>query len=177
MLLVALFGTPLPTTEPEPEPSEAKVTAEDVLSWMAELPPVEVPHTAEQKKPAHWEKIGNAPELAAVIAKLAPNRDAASLMTVYEVFEGGNQKCAVGDGGKALGPFQLQGVPESVACDAEAAGRVWLRKAKDSWETCKHNLPDEKLALLASGRCDKGHVLARRRAKYARDISAEPASE
>ena len=78
--------------------------------------------------------------------------------------------CAVGDGGKSLGPMQLQQVPASIACDAKAAPRVWLGRAHASVALCVHNAMDEKLAALASGKCDRGRKLTRTRVQEARTL-------
>jgi hypothetical protein len=167
-LFVRLFAGPIGIVEPAADP---KATADDVLAMMAKLPVVEVPKTPEQNRLGHWERIGVARELAAAIAEVAPTRTAASLHVVYAAFEGGNQRCAAGDGGKSLGPYQLQRLPESVACDPLAAARIWQERANYSWKRCTKNPPEERLAQLASGSCDNGRTLTRRRAKIAARIA------
>ena len=120
ILCLAALVLTLPLTlsaAPEPEP---KATAPEVLSWMAKIP------ACESDKPGceragHWDKIGIAPEIAQAIVGAAPTRSAASLMTVYEVWEGGNARCAEGDGGRSLGPFQLQDRGREIACDPASA--------------------------------------------------------
>lgn len=162
------------------EPGSGKPSASDVLAMMARIPVVEVAHTEAQKRPGHWDKIGVAAELARAQAEVAPTRLAAALMAVYAAFEGGNQRCAVGDGGKSLGPYQLQRVPESVACDPMQATLEWRRRADDSWHLCAKR-PDgsvrpaeERLGRVAGGSCDTGLELVRRRARLAEQIAAEP---
>ncbi len=147
-----------------------RASAADVLAMMARLPAVEVPHTDAQRQPGGFERIGVANALARAIADLTPHRQAASLMVVYAAYEGGNLRCAVGDGGASLGPYQLQDVPETIACDPIEASKVWIQKAKYSWRRCDKNPPEERLAHLASGSCDRGRALARRRDAIARRI-------
>jgi hypothetical protein len=76
--------------------------------------------------------------------------------------------CAVGDGGKALGPFQLQNAPESIACDPTQAAKVWLIRAHANARLCKDNPPDVRLASLASGKCDRGWKLTAKRVQESR---------
>jgi hypothetical protein len=169
-LAAHLFAAPMILfAAPEREP---KATSPEVLSWMAEIPACESEKRGCERA-GRWNKIGIAPEIAQAIASVAPTRSAASLMTVYEVWEGGNARCAEGDGGRSLGPFQLQDRAREIACDPMSAARVWLRMAEYSWKTCeKKGLPpDERLAQLASGSCDRAREKVRKRAELARRIA------
>jgi hypothetical protein len=65
--------------------------------------------------------------------------------------------CPAGDGGRALGLFQLQHTPAVVACHSAPAAREWLALAHHSERMC------QSLAALVSGRCDRGTRLARSR--------------
>jgi hypothetical protein len=149
-----------------------QVTSADVLAMMGRLPSTEMGHA-----PYAWDRVGHAQEIAEAIATVAPDRETAATMAVYAVYEGGNRRCAVGDHGKAAGPFQVQGVPRAVACDPVQAARVWLAKARASWADCASLAPDDQLAELASGSCGHGRVLARRRAALARMAVVELGEE
>jgi hypothetical protein len=141
------------------------VSADDVLAMMSRLPVTETSHTL-----GHWERIGNATQIAYAIATVAPDRTTAALMVTYSAFEGGNRKCAVGDGGRSLGPYQLQRVSPAIACDPMKAATEWLARATASVEACSDLPEDERLSAYVSGNCEHGHVLARRRATIAKAI-------
>jgi hypothetical protein len=145
-------------------------STDDVLEYMARLPATE---TGDSQGYIRWDRVGHAREIAEAIATVAPSRIVAAEMTVYAVYEGGNRLCAKGDHGMSRGPFQLWGVPEKIACDPVQAARRWLVIADASRADCAKLEADAQLAELASGSCDRGRVLARRRAKLARDV-AEP---
>lgn len=140
-------------------------SSDEVLDWMSRLPMTETSHRA-----GHWERIGTAAKIAEAIAEVAPNRRTAAEMTVYAVFEGGNRACAVGDGGASLGPWQLQRLSSSVACDAKQAAWIWLERAAQSRADCATLPENEQLAALSSGNCGHGHVLARRRDALAKGL-------
>ena len=142
-------------------------SSDEVLDWMARLPVTETAHRL-----GHWDRIGNAASIADAIAEVAPDRRTAAEMTVYAVFEGGNRACAVGDGGASLGPWQMQRLPASVACNAHQAAIVWLERAAKSRVDCAELPADEQLAALSSGNCGHAHVLARRRDALARGLLA-----
>lgn len=169
LVWVSLLATSIGALE-----GESRVTSEEVLRMMAKVPAVEDERSAAHDRPGHFERLGIAGELAVAIALVAPSRTAASLMVLYAAFEGGNLRCAEGDGGKALGPYQLQGVAREVACDPVASSRAWLRLADWSWKVCTkaESPPDERLAFLASGSCDRGRKKVRARAELARLIAA-----
>lgn len=154
-LLIAYLMLPRPSTE-------------EVLGFMARLPGVETGDL-----PGRWDHVGNARAVAKAIATVAPDRETAALMTVYAVYEGGNRACAVGDHGRSLGPFQLQGVPRAFACDPTWAARRWLVVAEASRNDCATSEHDDQLAELASGTCSRGVQLARRREALARGVATE----
>lgn len=79
-----------------------------------------------------------------------------------------NGACIAGDGGAALGPFQLQNVPAALACAPASAARMWLTMARVSMQRCGGLEPDERLAALASGNCGHGRALSRVRMRAAR---------
>ncbi len=157
------------------------VTATVVLAMMARLPSVENPRTEAQRMPGRWEARPAAAEIAQGIAD-AVNADEdplfddrlleASLMATYAAFEGGNLRCASGDGGHSWGPFQLADVhtPRTVACDPASAARVWVRLAHVT--RCVDRPDNEALSPMASGNCAHGRVLTRRRFAHAEAIVA-----
>lgn len=75
--------------------------------------------------------------------------------------------CISGDGGRALGIFQEQNTPPAQACDPTIAARIWFGMAHRSVAQCAWLDPDDRLALLASGSCDRGRVVSRRRMRAA----------
>jgi hypothetical protein len=75
-------------------------------------------------------------------------------------------ECPSGDGGKALGYWQLQTRAE-IACDAERAARQWLAMAHASQRRCARLPFEEQLAELHSGTCARGHVVSRYRFRRA----------
>lgn len=90
-------------------------------------------------------------------------RGDAALMTVFSFHESRWRlwdpkrpgRCISGDGGKSLGPLQVQGLAEEVACaPAEAAAR-WLEIARSSIDRCGD------LTALVSGHCGGAPKLAR----------------
>jgi hypothetical protein len=171
--LVALFVT-LVSSAPQcdlgGEPafgSTEKPSTADVLSLMAR-----VPEKAHPSRPGHYEQAGDAREIAAGIANAAGDRETAALLTVFAAYESSNQKCAIGDGGRSAGAFQLQYVPREVACDPMRAASIWLAMAKDAQTRCLNNEPDERLAVLTSGSCSRGRAVARTRVRIAREIAA-----
>jgi hypothetical protein len=95
-----------------------------------------------------------ATELASAIEDEAPDTYHAVLVAVWASNEDTRvRKCAVGDGGRALGPLQLQGSNLYTACDAHRAVREWLRRGSLSQAHCGG------LEELASGSCGRGHRL------------------
>lgn len=77
-------------------------------------------------------------------------------------------KCLAGDGGRALGPFQLQHTPRELACATTTAARLWLMMAHASTRRCFGLKPEERLAALASGNCGAGRAISRARINAAR---------
>jgi len=77
-------------------------------------------------------------------------------------------ECIAGDGGKALGTFQLQYTPAALACSPATAARIWLVMAHESVRRCAASDPDDRLALVTGGRCDRGRTESRSRFEAAR---------
>lgn len=113
-------------------------------------------HGAPAKNHAH------ARELAEAIAAEAPDDEWARLTAVYAANEDmPMDACPAGDGGKALGPLQLQNASRRVACTPRLAVYEWLARARSSLQQCGT------LAIVASGRCDRGTDLVAQRAREA----------
>lgn len=157
------------------------ITAAFVLSVMAHIPPTELSPSEYR-----WDKLPAASDIAGGIAD-AVNADedplfidrksTAILMAVYAAFEGGMQRCAIGDNGKSRGVFQLSAERFSIAtaCVPQFAAKAWLSLAHGVY--CTALSSEEGLAALASGNCDHGRRLVRRRALLAIRLAAEVDSE
>ena len=73
-------------------------------------------------------------------------------------------RCISGDGGKSLGPLQVQGIVEEVACAPATEAAVWLARAHDAIATCGDLTP------IASGHCGGARRLVRFRVGQAARI-------
>ena len=163
----------VPTDEP-PTDLPAALTTDDVLAMMDRAPAHEL-----GKTPYRWSRQGQANRIAAAIAKVAQSRDEAGDLVVFDLFESNNRLSAVGDHGQSHGPWQLstkRARPE-VARDPEKAAAIWLELAARSRKDCANLPEDERLAEVASGSCERGRVLARRRARLRRLVVAMPDPE
>jgi hypothetical protein len=94
-------------------------------------------------------------------------------MAIYAVRESELSSGALGDNGKAIGVFQLQNTPASVAMNPVLAARAWYQLALRSIEYCSSNSEDERLTLITAGSCDHGRSIARRREQATRDVLAK----
>ena len=162
LLILALLLVVSPTV------ADQHLTSRQVLELMSR-----VPEKAHPSRVGHYDQAGDAKEIATGIANAAPGRQTAALMAVYAAYESSNQKCAVGDAGKSLGAFQLQFVPREVACDPARAASVWLAMANDAQTRCPGSEPDDRLSILTGGSCSRGVLVARTRARIAREIAAQ----
>lgn len=148
----------------------ASLTTDDVLAMMRRLPSREL-----GKGTYRWDRVGQANRIASVIAKTATTRDEAGDLVVYSVFESNNRLTAVGDGGKSHGAWQLSAryaTPE-IARIPEKAAPLWLAAAVQARKDCAKLPEDDRLAEIASGSCQYGRQLARRRAGLRRIALAE----
>lgn len=176
--LAAAAPVAVPAEVPSDEPPASlpfAPTVDDVLSWMAKAPATEF----ATKPYPRWAKTGQANRIAKAIADHAESREEAGDATLYALFESGNVVTAAGDGGKSHGPWQLSEdhASRDVAQDPDKAIVVWLALARKSRLDCSKLPDDEQLAELASGSCDKGRSLARRRARLRARILAEVGGE
>lgn len=150
----------------------APLTTDDVVGMMRAIP-----EKAHPTRPGRYDQAGDAREIAAGIAHVASDRDMAALAAVYAAYESSNQKCAEGDRDangvpRSLGAYQLQGVPREVACDPVRAASVWLALAKDAQANhCRNSDPDDRLSILTGGSCTRGRLVARTRARIAREVA------
>jgi len=98
------------------------------------------------------------------------------MLVVTSAYESANDPHARGDCDRVThdcpskGAFQLKNVREEIADDPAQAARVWLSLAADAEMRCSANPPEERLAVLASGSCNRARGKARRRAETARAI-------
>jgi hypothetical protein len=158
LVLVAAVASPAGE-----EISPRVVSPARVLELLARVPATQ--RVQDEGRPGGWERRAGAPATAEAISLFAKNEEVAARLAVYAANEGGMDLSARGDGGSALGILQLHNVPESLAFNPLYAVPRWLRLAAWSEEFCgkKGNLPRERLAALASGRCDRGRRLVHRR--------------
>jgi len=163
----------VPSDEP-PSDLPAALTTDDVLEMMDRAPAHEL-----GKTPYKWSRQGQANRIAAAIAKVAQSRDEAGDLVVFDLFESNNRLAAVGDHGQSHGPWQLstKRAPPEVARDPEKAAAIWLDLAARSRKDCAKLPEDDRLAEVASGSCQYGRVLARRRAALRRLVVAMPDPE
>ena len=154
-----------------PARAAESLTADDVLTMVALIP-------APNGRPGGYERAPDARRIADAIAATADGsllgtpREDASLMAVFASYESGNRVCPAGDGGKALGAWQLHYAGREVACDPARAARWWLAVARASVRLCADNPPDERLAALAGGTCARGRRLSATRVRLAREIAS-----
>lgn len=121
----------------------------------------------------------NARSVAVAVWSLAPSLTGdltgspagdAALMVLWAHRESAFLPCVRGDSGRSVGAWQLQNY--GPACDVTASAAEWLRRAEASVQLCGQNPPDERLAALASGSCDRGRALAATRVAEARALAA-----
>lgn len=151
-------------------------TLEDVLRMMNDLPAMEcaLDNSCKDKRgylPGHFDTLRDARLIAQVISEGVVHEDQpwkrAAEGVVFAGYEGGNDRCAIGDGGKSVGAWQVGGLSKDVACDPRREFSIWLSAVKRSEQACADRPENERLAALASGSCDRGLSLVRRRENYA----------
>lgn len=161
LLCTAMVATVLSGADAVADP---QVSVTDVLAMMDTMPG----EPGNPKSVAyHWSKKPGAAPVARAIAATAPDREWAARMAVYTVHESGlSTECVAGDGDRSHGAFQLQGVPNAVACDPMQAAPIWLARARQSIADCAALPESERMAELASGSCERGHQIARLRESF-----------
>jgi len=167
-------------------PAADLVTVDEVLAAMARVPereltPRELARQASEPPAGHYDRIGDAREIAVVGAvngmdPLYQSRALTmALIAVHGAWETGNHRCARGDSGRSWGYLQLSiaHTDRYQACDPSLATRRWLRLARSVW--CADNPEGTELAAVESGRCDAALVKTQHRLAVARQIAAEVA--
>jgi hypothetical protein len=180
ILPVALLLSVLPTQANASPPAPDLVTIDEVLADMARVPEREL---AAQPRPGHFDRVGDAREIAVAIAAAVNTTDplygsraiTAALLVVHGAWESGNRRCARGDSGQSWGYLQLSvaHTDRYQACDPAIATRRWLRLAVSVW--CANNPDGAELAAVESGRCDMAQHKAQHRVAVARQIADEVA--
>jgi hypothetical protein len=169
--LTALLGSvcvPAPAFAGSPAPS-APATVADVMRVLALLPPeCWLEHVKDNCPPiAHYDRMREA--VPFVQAAVAHARDLEEAVTVsaWSAWETNFKTTLRGDGGKSVGPLQLQAhilAPEK-AVDLDLAIVAWLNLKHRAEVECIRNPEDERLALIASGNC----FMARRKVAHRTD--------
>lgn len=140
-------------------------------------------HRACSDAPAGFDRKPAVPRIAEAIAQavneetatvLASQKEDAALLAVFGARESAFRMCASGDRGASLGVWQLQAARAAVACEPLWAAREWLRRAREAMRICVEVPYQERLALLASGKCTKARQLSRRRVDLAERIAGAP---
>lgn len=154
--------------------ADSVTTTATVLAMMAHVPATE---HASLAITAPWHKIRDAHVIADAIARAARSPQEAALMVVYDVWESGNDSRARGDFDKtghaqALGAWQLHNTAPEIAFDPYRAIFAWRSRADSTAKACPNNPPEESLAGLASGYCDRALDKVRHRDAVAHQIAA-----
>jgi hypothetical protein len=156
------------------------VTTQDVLGFMAAVPPEGCLYSGKSCKPAGYDKGPDALRIAQAIAATASGeilgnaRDDAALMAVFSSYESGNDTRAEGDHHSSHGAFQIKFVPQDVAEDPVRAAPIWRSLALLGMSACAKNDPDERLASVA-GSCSatKAKTKVRQRVQLARTLTRQ----
>lgn len=171
-IATALFVADMPSPQPV---DVSRPTAADVLAMAAKLPNVECAGACVGVLRGAFARKRDAPEIAQAIADGVAGEDEpwrrAAQATVYAAYESGMRACPrAGDGGHSHGAWQEWTTDSATACVPRLALPIWLGMVKASERDCV-GLPEaERLAELASGRCDRGRGLARRRDSIAKSL-------
>ena len=151
--------------------SSPAVTTAQVQAMQAQIPNCE--NGCESR--GGFAHVNDARAVAAAISRVARSREDACNLALFAAWESANTLQAEGDkdaagAARAFGPWQLHGVPREVAFDPVRAGRVWLGFADASRAACSALPPEERLASLMSGSCDRGREKARHRDEVVQEI-------
>jgi len=165
------------------QPSAELVTTDEVLAAMARVPEREVAKADHEPPPGHYDRVGDAREIAVAIAAAVNGMEplyqsralTMSILAVHGAWESNNHRCARGDSGRSWGFLQLSiaHTDRYQACDPALAARKWLRLAKSVW--CSGNPEGTELAAVESGRCDAAWEKSRHRLAVARQIAGDVA--
>jgi hypothetical protein len=123
---------------------------------------------------AHYDRMKGAK--AVVKAAVAHARDLEEAVTVsaWSGWETNFRTELRGDGGKSVGPLQLQEhvLTADDAVDPDKAVVAWLNLKHRAEVECIQNPQNERLALIASGNCFMGRRKVAHRAKAVSDVLA-----
>jgi len=144
--------------DPDPAP-----TVEDVLGVMHRLPEERCIYREKSNCRTTPGRYDRGPDARRIAQAIVANADGsltgtraldAAVYATYSSYESGNDASAVGDHGRAHGPWQIWFVSEAVATDPMQAAPVWRSIAASSMATkaCAALPEDERLAGLA-GSC------------------------
>lgn len=126
-----------------------------ILAWLlAIVPPGRVP-----ERETYEQGLARYASIAEDIAATTHSRRTAALLVAIAVHESAlrvdvDDGRTRGDGGRALGLWQLQGVDPNLTRAEQAA--VALTRVRRSFAACASNDLRYRLAAYASGRCDRG---------------------
>jgi hypothetical protein len=102
------------------------------------------------------EHTQDAHAIIAIIANMSQSKHDAAMLLVQAWRESRFKKDAVGDKGKALGPWQLHRAPSQVLTDLGLATRITLARLHESETLC----PAHPLATYAKGNCKNKEGIA-----------------
>jgi len=83
------------------------------------------------------------------IANMSQSKHEAAILLIQAWYESRFNKNAIGDKGKALGPWQLHRVPREVLTNLPLAARITIARLRESDTLC----PAHPLAVYAKGNC------------------------
>jgi len=152
-----------------PTVASAPATVTDVMKALALLPPeCWLEHVKVNCVPiAHYDRMKDAVPFVKAAVAHAKDLEEAVTVSAWAAWETNFKTALRGDGGKSVGPLQLQAhilAPEK-AVDSELSIIAWLNLKHRAEVECIHNPADERLALIASGNC----FMARRKVAHRTD--------
>jgi hypothetical protein len=149
--------------------ASAPATVTDVMKALALLPPeCWLEHVKVNCVPiAHYDRMRDAVPIVKAAVAHARDLEEAVTVSAWSAWETNFKTTLRGDGGKSVGPLQLQAhvlAPEK-AVDPELSIIAWLNLKHRAEVECAKNPEDERLALIASGNC----FMARRKVAHRTD--------
>lgn len=152
-----------------------RVTREDVLQMMADVPMCEFSSKPACTRPRGMAYIGpDANEIADAIVAVVDGSVTgsvlldASLMATYAEFESNGRRCAHGDWDKVRHVWRSWGAWQertawAVACNPAKAARYWVNLAHAGQHLCSFLPKSDNLVMLNSGYCHVARGQARHR--------------
>jgi hypothetical protein len=155
------------------------VSAGEVLELIAKIPAecgLYVTPGCPRGNLGHYERGPSVRAIAQAIASHARDREEAATAAVFAAYESGMNAHAKGDKKAGVyhsrGPWALYDVSPDVAEDPDRAIVRWLAIKRDAETRCAENPPAERLAVLASGHCDRGKKKVRVRMRVVHELVA-----